>query len=159
MPKWTPKVIPKSTFGRSGARLLSFLGVFWGLHFFNDFWGVQKSIKNEETHWLIVELILEQTLLQISSILWPTWKLRTPRPVRCITGFGHFSKFRHELIKIDLWAILEAMWPAMCTQNRSKTVQKMIKQMTHFIDRFWNDFESQISPKLGPRWAHFLQQA
>ena len=31
MPKWTPKVIPKSTFGRSGIRLLRFLAEFGGM--------------------------------------------------------------------------------------------------------------------------------
>ena len=49
MPKWTPKVIPKSTFGRSGVRLLRFLAVFWGMRFFYDFWGVHKSTKNEKS--------------------------------------------------------------------------------------------------------------
>ena len=33
MPKWTPKVMPKSTFGRSGVRLLRFWDVFWGVWF------------------------------------------------------------------------------------------------------------------------------
>ena len=48
MPKWTPKVIPKSTFGRSGVRLLRFLAVFWGLRFFDDLWGMPKVDKKWE---------------------------------------------------------------------------------------------------------------
>ena len=37
MPKWTPKVIPKSTFGRSGVRLFRFLAEFWGMRFLIHF--------------------------------------------------------------------------------------------------------------------------
>ena len=37
MPKWTPKVIPKSTFGRSGVRLLRFWACFWGVRFLMNF--------------------------------------------------------------------------------------------------------------------------
>ena len=45
MPKWTPKVIPKSTFGRSGVRLLRFLAVFWGMRFFMIFEVCQNRLK------------------------------------------------------------------------------------------------------------------
>ena len=49
MPKWTPKVIPKSTFGRSGVRLLRFLAVFWGMRFLISFGMCKKSTKNEKS--------------------------------------------------------------------------------------------------------------
>ena len=49
MPKWTPKVIPKSTFGRSGVRLLRFLAVFWGMRFLMSFGMCKKSIKNDKS--------------------------------------------------------------------------------------------------------------
>ena len=49
MPKLTPKVIPKSTFGRSGVRLLRFLAVFWGMRFFIIFEVCKKSTKNEKS--------------------------------------------------------------------------------------------------------------
>ena len=49
MPKWTPKVIPKSTFGRSGVGLLRFWVVFWGMQFFKSFGMCKKSTKNEKS--------------------------------------------------------------------------------------------------------------
>ena len=49
MPKWTPKIIPKSTFGRSGVRLFRFLAVFWGMRFLISFGMCKKSTKNEKS--------------------------------------------------------------------------------------------------------------
>ena len=45
--KMASKMIPKSTFGRSGVRLLRFLAVFWGMRFLMSF-GMYKKVNQKQ---------------------------------------------------------------------------------------------------------------
>ena len=56
MPKLIPKVIPKSTFGRSGVQLLRFGEVFGGLDLFMSFVMCKKLTRNQ-TKWKKFEAI------------------------------------------------------------------------------------------------------